>query len=359
MSLSLTQVFNPRPGWYRGDFHAHTNFSDGALTPPHLLEVAKAEGLDFFAITDHNTIQAYPHFGETHGLLIIPGIEATYKNGHFNIFGVQGEPDWLAQVTGKYVNAPTPDDPYPTTTALMQRTASQGLLNSINHPLLKPWAWEFGSTDLHYSHCLEIWNDPSWPDNQRDNPRAIEMWTEWLNAGHRITAIGGSDFHRPVPPPNPPKPPDRLGLPSTYVYAAELSGRAILQAVRERRAYVSMGPRATFQARVNGQTFDIGADLGQWNGEIEFSATVSECATPANARIVKNGEAIAESAVTNGGAALTSADRVDAAQAAWYRFDVYDSSGLMLAITNPIFVGPGRASERHTFGDFVGGLKLE
>jgi hypothetical protein len=50
---------------------------------------------------------------------------------------------------------------------------------------------------------------------------------------------------------------------------------------------------------------------------------------------------------------------VDAAQAAWYRFDVYDSSGLMLAITNPIFVGPGRASERHTFGDFVGGLKLE
>ena len=161
MSLSLTQVFNPRPGWYRGDFHAHTNFSDGALPPPQLLELAKAEGLDFFAITDHNTIQAYPHFGETHGLLIIPGIEATYKNGHFNIFGVQGEPDWLAQVTGKYDNTPTPDDPYPTTTALMQRTASQGLLNSINHPLLKPWAWEFGSTDLRYLHCLEIWNDPS------------------------------------------------------------------------------------------------------------------------------------------------------------------------------------------------------
>jgi len=31
----------------------------------------------------------------------------------------------------------------------------------------------------------------------------------------------------------------------------------------------------------------------------------------------------------------------------------------MLAITNPIFVGLGRAPERHTFGDFVSGLKPE
>jgi hypothetical protein len=353
MSLSLTQVFNPRPGWYRGDFHCHTLHSDGALTPPQLLELARTEGLDFFAITDHNSVSAYPHFGETGNLLILPGTEVTYKGGHFNVFGLEADYDWLTQMD--YIPAPRPEDPYPTVNRLMERIAGLGLLNSINHPLLKPWAWEFPDTDLRFVDCLEIWNDPSWPDNQRDNPRAIALWTEWLNAGYGITGIGGSDYHRPVPPPNPPKPPDRLGLPSTYVYASQLSGQAILQAVRQRRAYVSMGPRVTFQARANGQTFDMGADLGQWKGEIEFSATVAGCATPANARIVKNGEAIAESAVANGGVRLTRTDRADATQPAWYRFDVYDAAGLMLAITNPIFVGPRRTPERHWFGDFVSG----
>lgn len=358
-SLSLSKIHNPRSGWYRGDFHAHTHFSDGVLTPPQLVEAAKAEGLDFFAITDHNRVGAYPEFGADPGLLIIPGIEVTFKDGHFNVFGVEGEAEWVKQICAGPLSLTNIPDQYRTTMALMQHIAGQGLLNSINHPLLKPWAWEFGSTDLRYLSCLEIWNDPSWPDNARDNPRAIAMWTDWLNAGYRITAIGGSDFHRPVPPPNPPKPPDRLGLPSTYVYAAELSGRAILDALRQRRAYVSMGPQVEFRARANGATSDIGADLGVMNGAIELTARVSGCPAPARAMIVKNGGVVVEAPVESGGASVSYRDIVSPAQSAWYRFDVFDPNGGMLAITNPIFAGPPRTPDRHTFGDFVAGLMSE
>jgi hypothetical protein len=354
MPLSLTKVFNPRPGWYRGDFHAHTNFSDGALTPPQLVAIAKAEGLDFFAITDHNAIGAYPNFGDPDGLLIIPGIEVTYKKGHYNVFGIAEEADWLQQVCAGYVAAPADSDLYPTINLLMQATAQSARLNSINHPLLAPWAWEFPDTDLGQVHCLEIWNDPSWPDNRRDNPRALGLWTEWLNAGYRITAIGGSDYHRPVPPPHPPKLPDRLGLPSTYVYARELSGRAILEALRERRAYVSMGPRAAFQVRINSTTYDIGADLGELTGELEFTATVADCLPPARAYLIKNGQPLVETIVENGGASLRCTDRAEATEPAWYRLDVLDSDGLMLAVTNPIFAGPQLTPEQRRFGDFVG-----
>ena len=35
-TLSLHAIHNPRPGWYRGDFHCHTLYSDGVLTPPEL-----------------------------------------------------------------------------------------------------------------------------------------------------------------------------------------------------------------------------------------------------------------------------------------------------------------------------------
>ena len=194
--LSLTQVYNPNAGWYRGDFHAHTHFSDGVLSPPELAGLAKAEGLEFFVITDHNAVKAYPNFGEHPGLLIIPGIEVTFKEGHFNVFGVDRDFDWLQPICAGPRALPALPGAYPTMNDLLAQIAAHGLLNSINHPLLAPWAWCFKDTDLRNVHCLETWNDPSYPDNVRANPRAIALWTSWLNAGHRITAIGGSDFHR-------------------------------------------------------------------------------------------------------------------------------------------------------------------
>jgi hypothetical protein len=236
--------------------------------------------------------------------------------------------------------------------AVLRASAAHGALNSINHPLLVPWAWEFPDTDLRQVHCLEIWNDPSWPDNRRDNPRAIALWTEWLNAGYRITAIGGSDFHRPAPPPGQVKPAERLGKPSTYVYADELSGNAILAALRQRRAYVSMGPLAAFQASAAGTTYDIGADLGQWEGELTLTARTWACPEPARARLVKNGQPLAEVDVSSDSAELTASDRVRPDEPAWYRFDVLDADGLMLAITNPIFTGPAKVPEKVLFSDY-------
>lgn len=352
MPLSLTRVRNPQPAWYRGDFHCHTLHSDGVLTPAELLALAQAEGLDFFTITDHNTCAAYDLFADD--FLVIPGIEVTYKRGHYNVLGVDTEAgaDWLAQVGRGYVDRPAETDVFPTMNDVLRATAAHGALNSINHPLLVPWAWEFPDTDLRQVHCLEIWNDPSWPDNRRDNPRALALWTEWLNAGYRHTAIGGSDFHRPSPPAGQDKPAERLGKPSTYVYASELSGQAILEALRQRRAYVSMGSLAAFQALAEGTTYDIGADLGQWDGEVELTAQAWACPAPARARLLKNGRLLAETDVTGDGVELRVKDQVYAGEPAWYRFDVLDPDGLLLAVTNPIFTGPARTPEKVLFSEF-------
>lgn len=354
LPLSLTTVKNPTPGWYRGDFHCHTDQSDGVHPPPELVQIARREGLDFFFITDHNTVSAYALFGDDLGVLILPGIEATYKRGHFNVFGVTEAGAWLDQVCGGYVSAPADTDRFPTINALLGETAARGLLNSLNHPRLAPWAWEFPETDLSLVHCLEIWNDPSWPDNGRDNPRAVEMWTRWLNAGWRIPAIGGSDYHRPQPPAGQDKPAERLGRPSTYVYAANLSGAAILEAVRARRAYMSMGPRVAFTASLRGETFGIGDDLGAAAGLLTLTAEVADCLAPAQARLLKNGRPLAEAAVADGRAALTIQTELTPDEAAWFRLDVQDADGLWLALTNPIFAGPPPApGAARTFGDFV------
>ena len=42
--------------WLAGDLHTHTVHSDGALTVDELARFAAESGLDFIAVTDHNTV---------------------------------------------------------------------------------------------------------------------------------------------------------------------------------------------------------------------------------------------------------------------------------------------------------------
>lgn len=347
-------MLNPEAGWYRGDLHAHTTASDGDYPPSLVVGIARAEGLDFVAITDHNTIGALSELGETSDVLVIPGMEITLDDGDFNVFGIQAWRDWMGDIC---VGRPRVSltGRYPTATKLMHRIAGEGLLNSINHPCLRPWEWQDRGTDLRYVHCMEIWNDPYWPDNVDANPQAVGLWTAWLNAGQRVTAIGGSDYHYP-PRPEEGKWGERLGLPSTYVYAEELSVNAIITGLRGRQAYVSLGPRVAFQARHAGRLYEIGDDLGQVSGTIEFTAAVSNSPVNARAQILHNGQVVAETLIQGGQGSLELGILADLARFGWYRLDVWDEKGARLAITNPIFVGSPRVPLLHRYGDFIDSL---
>lgn len=355
-SLSLSKIFNPNPGWYRGDLHAHTTFSDGLLTPPLFLEVARSEGLDFCSITDHNTADAFSHFGDTEDILILPGIEITLNHlGDFNVFGINPSDEWFLKfVDGRpwdeverNVHGIQPNE-------ILKATSALGLLNSINHPFVEPWQWRDPSAELAYVHCLEIWNDPSYLDCPGGNTRAIKLWTDLLNEGYRITAIGGSDYHQPMPNLGENKPAERMGLPSTYVYLENLSGNAIIEALRNHYAWVSMGAKVEFHAEVNGIIHHIGADLETASTTvINLTASVTESPLPATARLVKNGQVLMENQITKFPTHLGFKDSLIPTKPAWYRFDIYDSNGEMLAITNPIFAGEHLMANRQCMGDFV------
>lgn len=356
-ALSLDTVVTAAPGWYQGDFHCHTFHSDGTLSPPELARLARTEGMDFLAITDHNTLDAYAHFGTVDGLCVIPGLEVTFGRGHYNVFGVTHDAAWLEPVR----HGPTQLDwakDGQEVDALLAGSAADGLLNSINHPLLAPWAWLFDDIDLRRFHCLEIWNDPSWPDNRVGNPLALEMWTRWLNAGHRITGIGGSDFHRPVNQAGARKPPDRLGMPRTFVYAETLSGAAILDGLRRRQVYVSMGSEVSFQARHGDTLYPIGADLGLIAGAVELEAQISPAGRGGVARIVGNGDILAEQLLPwnpdpNAVYSLQHTARLAPDAPVWFRLEVLDGHGMLQAVTNPIFAGSQPLPSPTRFGDFV------
>jgi len=61
------------------DFHCHSHFSDGALSPLELLELAKAREVQQLAITDHDTVRAYSsqlhNAAATAGIKLVNGCE--------------------------------------------------------------------------------------------------------------------------------------------------------------------------------------------------------------------------------------------------------------------------------------------
>lgn len=62
----------------KGDFHLHTNASDGNLSPSELANMAKEKGFDIISITDHDTTKSIPialEYSVCSSIKIIPGIE--------------------------------------------------------------------------------------------------------------------------------------------------------------------------------------------------------------------------------------------------------------------------------------------
>ena len=53
-------VSQPRPfrgsRWFKGNLHAHTELSDGALSPARVVEIYKKHNYDFLAVTDHDPV---------------------------------------------------------------------------------------------------------------------------------------------------------------------------------------------------------------------------------------------------------------------------------------------------------------
>lgn len=63
---------------YKADLHMHTTFSDGIHSPYELVKLCKQKGLTTIAITDHDSMEAFPdalEYGKEFGVEVIPGVE--------------------------------------------------------------------------------------------------------------------------------------------------------------------------------------------------------------------------------------------------------------------------------------------
>jgi hypothetical protein len=337
--------------WLKGDFHAHSSLSDGVLPPRRFIEEAERERLDFFAITDHNT-WSYPAFSESPQVLVIAGIEVTMPYGHFNVFSVDGaEPDWVAELPPPMF-VERSEAQKGQALDLIETVRGSGLRASINHPLLFPWEWTDTGAPLAGFRYLEVWNDPTWPENRLANPAALDMWTRWLNAGLVITAVGGSDFH------NPEKylrgdgftvDGHRVGIPRSYVDAEACTPQAILDAVDRGRVYVTMGPTVEFAIETEQGTVSMGDRVEDLDGPIQIAAQAWGDGE-LEIRVVADGVSVARSSGGNPGLEHRIAPEPDVPS--WVRIDVIGPDGVV-AFTNPVYLGRDLERSDFDYGSFT------
>ncbi|WP_238392654.1 CehA/McbA family metallohydrolase [Paenibacillus antri] len=221
------------PRWLKGDLHMHSDHSDGTYTLEDNARIMEELGCDFLAMTDHNATSQNAAYPRRTDVVMIPGMEFTTNFGHSNFLGV---PDPLDDF-----RVSSMDD----VRRRIRTGRERGAKIVLNHPHCThcPWLWDF---DVDFD-WVEIWNGP-WRSANLDT---LNWWHEQLVSGRRLTAVGGSDTHRPHPY-------IRHAWPTTWVYSDTKTVSGILSGIDRGGVVLTYAPEGPFVALQAGR-YGIGA----------------------------------------------------------------------------------------------------
>jgi len=337
------------PGWYRGDLHDHTAHSDGSCAtragkrapcPAFLtLEAAEKRGLDFLAVSDHNTVshsgalrELQPYFDD---LLVIPARELTTFEGHANAFGGTAFIDF--RLDGRHLKDAD---------ALIAGAHAAGALFSINHPgspsgeACMGCGWTAKVADPSKIDSVEVVNGGALRVGARDGPvSGFAFWQGLLAKGLRPTAVGGSDNHDAELTVDPGQ---GLGAPTTVVYAPELSERAILDGIKAGHVFIDLDG---VRDRLVEAWIDTAKGRAMMGDKAEAASAVTlnlhVRAVPAGRVewVHDEGRKVAEASAPALGADDTRQAQVTAAPGRhWIYPKVRDASGRLVLVGNPIYL---------------------
>lgn len=225
---TLLDASPARPEEYRAgyrvlqaDFHAHTRFSDGLVSPCDLVLLARRRGLDAVAVTEHNTVVPSKLARACTALvpdapIVVLGEEITTKQLHLLALGLSESVDARMPATeiveavhaqhGVVIAAHPTRRFRPAVEPLCPKL--DGI--EVSHPL----GYREGSSGIgSYADIVELAQGP---------------------CGAHSAMIGNSDYHGG----------SVLGLLRTYVFVTETSEVGILDAIREQRT-VTYAPDGT------------------------------------------------------------------------------------------------------------------
>lgn len=222
--------------WYAGDLHAHSRESgDAQPTIDVLVTFARAQGLDFVELSEHNTTSQLDFVGDVQAkhpdILVLPGVEFTTYAGHANGIGATA---WVDHKIGQ---------PGVDIAGAADAFHGQGALFSINHPLFDLGNLCIGCSWKHELPAAKIDAVEVATAGAADLFAAgsLKFWDDLCATGRHVAIVGGSDDHTAGADVGSFGAP--VGTPTTYVFAKELSAEGILEGIASGRTAVKFhGP---------------------------------------------------------------------------------------------------------------------
>ena len=351
-------------GWYLGQLHQHTTFSDGKQGVEDVLISNISAGLHFGYLTDHNTaaglaewvqgsriVSEFDSVGNPIYFVAMRGVEVTTDYGHFQSLGVGNV---LEQAD---INPVKGDVAIDEIREIAEEIVRSGAISTINHPFATSVLgfnfWEI----VEEFDGIEIWNG-LYPTNRNENLAAKEKWFELLEeyrAGDIkfIPATGGSDTHDitgyyTAAYANRLTDLDKYkddyllrgvynNVPSVAVYVdGELTEEKIQTAILNGNSYLTNGPRiiATIGDKIYGETYELNQETS-----IDIDLDLFCLDEITEIRIIKNGEIIETILTDYSGYNYQDIITVDnVALGDWFVIEVLGEL-TTYAITNPIFLG--------------------
>ena len=334
------------PAWYRGDLHMHDAHSDGSClsqlgqrVPCPLyktVESAARRGLDFIAISDHNTISQFDAMRELQpyfdNLLLIPAREITTFQGHANVYGTTEFIDF--RLTSSYV---------PDINQLLKRVQDLHGIFSINHPGLPSGeicmgcGWTVPNTDFSRVTAIEVVNG----DLAEGPGSGISFWQEQMNKGFRLTGVGGSDNHDADLPPDARS---AVGRPTTVIYAPVLSERALLDAIHAGHVFIDVeGTKdriVEFEAKTPLSTASMGDSINASAGQQVHFTVRMIALQDAYPEIIQDGSptSLVDKSASSKPDETRAFDYVSDGKRHWFRVNVRSAGGSLLIVGNPIYL---------------------
>ncbi len=330
-------VVSQGPRWVQGDFHVHSDDSgDAKASLMQISAFAKSRGLDFAAISDHNTISQHGLIAEAQkslpNFLLLRSIEVTTYQGHGNALGVNSYVDHRVGFAGA------------SATTIINDVAAQGGVFSVNHPDLRlgteciGCAWDHADTPWQNVSGIEILTGAYDLVEVLFTPKTILRWDALEAQGFRLSALGGSDDHDGGTQMTATK--SQLGSPTTVVWAEQLSEAGIIAAIKNQRTYVKLrspaDPNVDFTVRKPDGAEAMLGDTAMGLQGLRFSLHIVGGAGT-YAGIWRNGALAAKETLVTSDDFTTTMELVPSGELERFRLELTDEGGHRVVVTSHIY----------------------
>lgn len=362
-NATLKHLYNlQKLGWYGGDTHLHSVFSDGRQTPTEIANALKGVGLSWGILTDHNTIAGAKEWSscKSKDFITIIGNEITSEASFSSVENGYGH---MNQIFINKLNGADPNNPNIWARAIfndhndvqniINKTHEQKGMLVINHPYQNwDWSGRFKSWgEVKNFDAIEIWNcEPPHslttstfdPNLTNRNTWAVQSWFSILNCGIKIPGLAGSDNHDNTGVNSYPKGEyfwnTTVGNPRSYAYLNNLNENEIKSALKQSNLFLTSGFGPLLLAEVNHKK--PGEILELIDNEVKVSIGVLSnyplLKNEGAIRIIYNGEVV-KSIATASTMTFHDSVAIEIDKDGWIVVEVF-GEWPMFAITNPIFV---------------------